>query len=396
MIGPADSLGAATRPKRTFGMNGCSNCLLLKQCGGHPLPMIRDLGCVNYANRETPVDTDDMNPLFPERFWELWEDVGGLTDYRIGPLRTLSSAGLPSYMAKFQNRHLKRSRLLDAPVVALRLFDVVRKHKDGTYGAKYATASELRRAYKLRQDTAILLVGVDLDAPIENFWEAHRLPGVLESIRDLGVIGVTVPNFSYFTCVPRFQIMRNWKRILLSAERLSAAGIHVAPHLNANTPGDWEAAYEFLRDHPEVSVVTMEFQTGTRANGEVGQEAFNELVRLQSRLGRALHPLLVGAARFYLEAKKHFATFTVIDSQPFMQAISRQVLTVDVEGRHVWTERPTPEGAPLDDLIETNMLLYPDKLNSGCQDAATVVPAVDPRQVELTLTTSIPYLTAQP
>lgn len=395
MIALSKTSGIATRPKRTFGMNGCINCLLIKQCGGHPLPLIRQLGCANYANRET-LDTDDMNPLFPDRFWDLWDDVGGLTDYRIGQLRTMSPTGLPRYIPKFQNKRLKRSRLLDAPVVALGLFDILHKRNNGSYGAKYGSALELRRAYRLRPDTAILLVGVDFDPPIESFWESHRLPGVLQSIRDLGVIGVTVPNFSYFTCAPRFQILRNWKRILLSAARLSAAGIPVAPHLNANTLADWEAVFEFLRDHPEVTVVTMEFQTGARANTEVGEEAFTELVRLQYRIDRPIHPLLVGAARYFIKAKEHFTSFTIIDSQPFMQALSRRILTVDTAGHYVWAEQLTPDGAPLDELIETNMLLYPDKLNAGYHDDATQVSTTDFRQAELSLPTSMPYFTAHP
>lgn len=396
MICSVDSSVVTPPLKRTFGLNGCPNCILKSQCGGHPLPLIRKLGCVNFITSEKLIDTDDMNPLFPERFWKLWDDVNGLVDYQIGPLRPIFPSRLPQYIAKLQHRNMKRSRLLDAPIVALRLFDVVGKKKDGSYGAKYRTASELRRTYKLRQDTAILLIGVDVDAPLENFWANHLYPGVCESISELGVIGVTVPNFSYFTCVPRFQVMRNRKRILLTAERLSAAGVPVAPHINANTTSDWDFAYVFMSEHPEVTVITMEFETGARTDEQFGRETFNQLVKLQNRLSRPIHPILVGAARFFLEAKEHFSSFTVVDSQPFMQAIHRQLLTYNGRGGYVWSKRDTLENAPLDDLIETNILLYPDKLNSGCEEMIENSETVESLQGQLALSTSMPYLTAQP
>jgi hypothetical protein len=395
MISPAElSVGGERRPVRTFGLNGCTNCILFKQCGGHLLPIIHELGCVNYANQTQPVDTDDMNPLFEDRFWELWDDVCGLEDYSVGRLRPVEATGLPRYLPLFKDRHMRRSRLLDAPVVALRLFDIIGRRKDGSYAPRYTTASALRTAYKLRQDTRVLLVGVDHDGPLENFWAEHRLHPVGERLADLGLLGVTVPNFSYFTCVPRFQILRNRKRILLAAERLSGAGVRVSPHLNANSEGDWLFWLGFLRDHPEVTTVTMEFQTGSRTNAAVGREAFDQLVALQDRLCRPLHPLLVGAARYYKEAQAKFGAFTVIDSQPFMQAVSRQVLAFE-GSRYFWKSTPTPMGAPLDDLIETNILYYEDKLSAGSDDEIEC-PAADPKQTEWPLETSKPYLTVKP
>jgi len=54
-----------------------------------------------------------------------------------------------------------------------------------------------------------------------------------------------------------------------------------------------------------------------------------------------------------------------------------------------------PQGAPLDDLLETNLLRYEDKLSSDSKED-TQFPLTDPRQGDLYLDTSIPYLTAQP
>jgi hypothetical protein len=378
----------------TFGLSGCRGCALFKECGGHPLPLIFQLGCANF---DRPVDTDDMNPHFEQKFWEFWDDVGGLVDFTVGPLRPMKTQHLPRYVAKFQNKYLKRSRLLDAPIVALRLFDIVKRHKDGSYGPKFGTASALRRAYKLRQDTHIILVGVDFDAPIELFWSEHLVSGVLEGLSHLGVIGVTIPNYSFFTDSPRPQILRNWKRMLLTAERLSAAGLPVAPHINAITPHDWERALDFLRTHPEITVVTMEFQTGTLARKEVGREAFDSLVDLKRKLGRDLHPLVIGGARYFHELADQFRSFTVIDSQPFMQAKARQMLVCNPEGSWSWQHTPTSDKAPLDEIVETNVLYYEDKLaKEDPAEPPVRLEAVDPRQVMLDFPTSIPYLVAQP
>lgn len=377
-------------------MNGCDNCILLKPCGGHPLPLVRQLGCVNFANQDKPFDSDDMNPLFPDRFWALWDDVNGLIDYSIGEVNAMKTTGLPRYIPQLQNRtSFRRSRLLDTSVVALRLFDVIGRRSDGTYGPRFTTASALRRAYKLRQDTRILLVGVDKDLPIELFWEEHQVAGIAQAIVDLGIIGVTIPNFSYFTCVPRIQILRNLKRLLLVTERLSKAGIPVAIHLNANTDADWKFWTEFFRAHPECSVLTMEFQTGSRSNGEFGKECYANLVAMQREIGRPIHPIFVGAARFYRDAVNDFASFTVIDSQPFMQALGRQKLVQDSAGRWVWVSSPTPKRAPLDDLIENNMLHYEERLISAPQEDLPL-PLSDPNQSELDSITSTPYLTAHP
>jgi hypothetical protein len=367
---------------------------VLEHCGGHPLPIVRQLGCVNYANNTGPFDTDDMNPLFEQKFWQLWDDVGGLVEYSVTPLLPLGGAGLPRYLPLLQNRNLRSSRLLDTPAVALRLFDVVGRQKNGVYAAKYPNGAALRAAYRLRPNTQVLLVGVDNDRPLETFWAKHRRAGFCESLANLG-LGVTAPNFSYFTCAPRFQILRNRKRILLSSERLSNAGIPVSSHLNANTDGDWEFWSHFFREHTEVTSLTMEFQTGSRASQEVGQEAFDRLVAMQARLPRPLHCFLVGAGRYYPQAHEKLAAFTVIDSQPFMRALAREVLTRYPSGRFFWKKTPTEKHAPLHDLFETNMIHYEDKLSaSSSEDPDSASP--EPAQPDLPWAISTPYFTAHP
>lgn len=369
--------GARPQPK-TLGVTGCANCLLLTPCGGHPDPVIYNVGCANYAKKGRAVDTDDMDPKFPQKFWHLWDDVGGLRDYTVEKLLPLRPAGLPRYVPMLQGPHLRPSRLLNIKAVALPLFHVVGRKTDASYGAKFADAAGLRHAYSLRKDARILLVGVDHDAPLETLWAELDQPGVCESIARLG-LEVTVPNYSFFTDVPRFQILRNFKRILLTAERLSQAEVRVSLHINAITTGDWARFRSFLQEHSEVSSITLEFQTGARIDKAFGDGTFDELVRLVNRLSRPLHCILVGAGRYYRSAHQRLKNFTIIDSVPFMHAQARKFLLKTSSGRFTWRSIRTNKNAPLHSLFETTLRNYEKKLSADGRELAGHQPA-DPKQ----------------
>lgn len=187
--------------------------------------------------------------------------------------------------------------------------------------------------------------------------------------------------------------MRNRKRILLSAERLSAAGVPVAVHLNAYTEGDWNFWLSYLKEHPECETVTLEFQTGYRTEEE-GQAAFACLVSLQHRLGRRIHPILVSCGRFYKDACREFASFTVVDSQPFMQTMARQVLKPDKNGYFNWHRSPTLKNETLGGLFDHNATCYEAKFLAGVSNDV-VEQNEDANQREFAFT-STPYLTDHP
>jgi hypothetical protein len=205
---------------------------------------------------------------------------------------------------------------------------------------------------------------VDEDAPLERFWHHHRVRHVCEALAQLG-LEITIPNYSFFTCVPRFQILRNRKRILRAAERLSRAGVRVAIHLNAVTQADWAFWLAFLREHTEVTTVALEFQTGPLANHKIGQRAFDDLDELICRIGRPLHILLVGAARFYLQARQRRWHFTLIDSEPYMLAQKRRVLEKGRKGSYSLKFVPTQPGSPVYHLFEANLKAYEKMLLAG-------------------------------
>ncbi len=368
----------------------CASCPLIGPCGGHQLDIIRVIGCANFANDELPADRNDMNPLDEDRYWQLWDDVGGLHDFSISGIAAVNSRDLPSYIPLLQHRY-SRVETLQSEVVALHLYQILRKDRKGRYASRFADGAQLRAFYRLRPDAKVILSGVAIDRRIERFWAEHRKHGIATQLARLNLSGVTTPNFSFFTDVTRFQILRNRKRLMLVNERLSEAGVPVAPHLNAITDRDWEFWEEMLQDHQNVSVVTLEFQTGYAASAD-GTDAILRVADLQQKLGRLIHPILVGGAKHYLEAQKYFTRFTVIDSRPFMEAQNRRTLTATETGGFRWRKTPTAIGKPVDELLRVNLALYLEKLKAPIPEKEEV--EFDTGQMDLF--DSTPYFTAQP
>ncbi len=352
----------------------CRRCIVFEHCGGHELPLLQEFSCIQNWGAQHACDPDDMNPVHEERFWELWNDVNGLLDFRINALNGISSDLLPDYIPVIQHEG-SRSRPPEVDVVAIPLFELLRMRQDGTYGPRFRTAEELRFRFKLRSSTKIILVGVDEDRMLERFWQEHRANDVGLQMAGLGLTGITAPNFSFFTDAPRFQVLRNRKRILLACESLSNAGIQVAPHLNALTPTDWLFWRRFLAEHAEISVICKEFQTGLK-EVEKGRTAYYEIVKLQEAAGRPLHPILVAGGRYYRDAQKDFAHFTVIDSGPFMAALARQVQSDTPDGLQ-WRKRPTAPGQPIDDLFDQNVRSHRLKLASASADTSRPIADVE-------------------
>jgi hypothetical protein len=356
----------------------CESCLLFRQCGGHQLEIVRAIGCGNYAGGT--FDRQDMNPLDGQRYHRLWDDVYGLLDYSIERIEPIASADLPTYIPLLQHPYSRRE-LLKVPIVALHLYQVFRKGMDGRYRCRFKDGAELRVRYRLHPDTKILLSGVAIDRRLELFWAHHRKDDVATQLARLGIAGVTVPNFSFFTDVTRYQILRNRKRIVLMTERLSAAGVNVAPHLNAITPRDWEFWYELLCDHPDTSVVTLEFQTGLATQSD-GEAALLQVAEIQQKLGRLIHPILVGGAKHFLIAQRLFSRYTVVDSRPFMEAQARRILIGNSSASFRWQKSQTERGASIDEHFRLNLTAYPEKLKLPVQTAEGA-PFWDLRQMEL-------------
>src|SRR5581483_9774766 len=147
---------------------------------------------------------------------------------------------------------------------------------------------------------------------------------VPEQMARLGVEQVVGPNFSHFLDVPRPETLANRMRQLLCLEEMQRVGLSPIPHLSAAQTADWRFWKDFLRRSPSVRLVAVEFETGNRAPVE-GMKVIDHLAAIQEALGRSLHLLAIGGAQFTEDIARHLGAFTVIDSNPFMKALKRQV-----------------------------------------------------------------------
>ena len=192
---------------------------------------------------------------------------------------------------------------------------------------------------------------------LEKYWRYARAHRTAEQLAELGLFGMTVPNFSYFSDAPRTDILYNRRRGMIVASQLSAAGVGVIPHLNALTPGDWDLWARLLNDQPQLRFVAKEFQTGL-SHLRRGEDAIRDLARLQDRAGHELHPILIGAGRYVADATRYFRRFTIVDSRPFMGTVKRRRFIPNGQDEQEWVKNPTEKGDPLDSLLGLNLRNY--------------------------------------
>jgi hypothetical protein len=143
-------------------------------------------------------------------------------------------------------------------------------------------------------------------------------------------------------------------RSLRSAERLSAAGIKVIPHLNSYNETDWKFWRDFLKEHSHINLVALEFQTGLASPRKAAWHVC-QLYNIQEALGRGLH-LIAVAGRRHLSLLAGFSALTVIDSVPFVRACKRQMKLDRLNDK--WVVNKTLVGTPIDDLLRHNVSAY--------------------------------------
>jgi hypothetical protein len=210
---------------------------------------------------------------------------------------------------------------------------------------------------RLESQTQVLLVSVAKDPKVERFWSRHQKDDLPSVLSELGIAGITVPNFSFFEDAPRIHNIWNRWRMIRVAERLSEAGLAVIPHLNALETSDWDFWTGFLREHPHITCIAKEFQTGNRKI-RYAREAIDDLRSLEQRLGRSLHPILIGASFAWGEAKASLKRVTLVDSSPFLKTVHRQELVINSAGIRKWHLVRTDKDTLLDARLVKNIETY--------------------------------------
>lgn len=326
---------------------GCYGCGLLSLCGGEfrvggALCDTRCRGCDKSCDLVCLGNTKRLAAA-------MWE-VGGFDTEDIGCIDGPPSAP-PPYVPMIQHGSLRTGRL-EVEWAAIPLSAVFRRPK-GVPLPVALDAENLRRKFQIASSTKLLLIGTGPDREIERYWKSHRMESLSVALSILGFSGAVVPNYSFFLDHPRPQHLHNRKRSLLCAADWSTAGIPTIPYLQAVTPADWDFWYNFLRRHEEVSVVAKEFRTGA-AKPSRGLVHLDALAQLQARLGRPLHVVAIGAAQYRNELAQRFVGRTIVDSNPFMNAIHWRRARLGA-GRVDWDREPT---AVVDELLRYNVGLW--------------------------------------
>jgi hypothetical protein len=289
-------------------------------------------------------------------FQRRWNDVGWPNRAEQIRLRAFDPTSLPEYLPAVRHGG-KRRNDLPSPLVAVGTFDILRWYKrEGRLKPIVNSPSSLRARLRLHAGTQVILVSVANDLRVEMFWARHRADDVVAALRGLGIAGMTVPNFSFFEDAPRIHTIWNRWRMIRVAQRISEAGIAVIPHLNALEERDWDFWTEFLREHTNVTCIAKEFQTGN-SKRQNAREAIDDIKRLEQRIGRGLHPILVGAGFMWGEAKACLHRLTLMDSRPFMQTVHRRRF-VNNAGRRKWYLERTDPDVYLDAMLEENIRSY--------------------------------------
>ncbi len=324
---------------------GCQPCELLSLCGG----FYDGFDCLGNCCGEPENCTTGC--FRSKQFVTVVRDSGGLHRDRVWNIRQ-SRRVLPEYVPHIHNGY-GRSKHLSVPCAALTTFDVV-KVNSGPNIRTFSDAAELRQHFRISPKAKIILLSIARDDRLERYWqyeESSRLP---EQLANLRIEYVTAPNYSFPLNVPRPDHLLNRMRSLRSAERLSIAGIKVIPHLNSYNETDWNFWRDFLKEHPHISLVALEFQTGLASPRKAAWHVC-QLYNIQEALGRRLH-LIAVAGRRHLSLLAGFSNLTVIDSVPFVRACKRQVKLDRINDK--WAVNKTLAGSHIDDLFRHNVSTY--------------------------------------
>jgi len=344
---------------------GCGQCALLDLCGG-----TTDFDC-HWTCCGNPAKCSLACPR-AHGFTDVIRDAGGMgvkLRYAIGQ----SLERLPLYIPHIQNGSC-RSRRLDARFAALTTFDVSTPASD----SRFADPKVMRAYFALSDDTEVVLLSIAKDNRLEHHWRYSESRQIAQYLAALKIAHITAPNFSFALNEPRPEHLVNRSRSLLEAERMSAAGLSVIPHVNAFNQKDWNCWRDFLRNHPHISMIVQEFQTGLASRNRAKWHVY-QLLNIQESLGRPIHLMAVGGRR-HLPLFADLSGVTIVDANPFIKTHMRQKL---VQGK--WQKDATAEGVALDALLESNIAEYAGYVEAraaAVRGKDTPVEAVPVSQVE--------------
>jgi hypothetical protein len=327
---------------------GCANCPDLAVCGGLRLasPLFDCLGfcCKN------PLDCDAVCRNKPEEFAQRVREIGGFLFDNIPRNAILPTPHLPALIPLLYHGH-KRTVPFRAAAACLPLYSVIQRNNGET---RYANKEELAKGFCLAADVQVILTGTASDPPLERWWSlGPQRRERIRALRQLGVAFVTTPNYSLFVDQPRWDDLHSLKRIAITHEEFLSEGMPAALHLNARTDRDWDRWTQYIMARPEVTHIAFEFATGA---GWALRTTWHleKLGRLAEKVGRPLHLVMRGGAKFIPTLIRDFPDVTLLESSVFMKTKSRQRAIMAAPGRVTWRSSPTKRANTLDSLLSQN------------------------------------------
>lgn len=330
---------------------GCPTCLEHDRCGGvHTDAGIID--CQDLCSCRDKNKCDMVCRFNPRQFVARMREVGGLGFENVPRAPANGIPELPP-IVPFVDHRYGRAATLDEPVVSISLYELVNL----TTGKPHVTSrAELATRFLIPEGATIIITGVDKDSPIERWWEFKERATILDALKALNVALVTTPNYSVLTDVPRTDNLHAMKRILLVWNEMAAAGLPAALHVNGRTQHDYVRWAELIAERPEIEFLAFEFATGC-GRGERIDWHVAQLCALADHVGRPLALVIRGGGRKLDALRRHFTRVSLIDTEAFSRTIRRRRAYLNESGLLKWAKFPTPEGAPIDDLLAHNVAL---------------------------------------
>jgi hypothetical protein len=281
-------------------------------------------------------------------------ELGGLRFSNL-PALTQQSIGLPLYVPLIDHRHGHRE-VLSTPVVALKTSQVFRL-QGRRYEAVASDAVGLRAYFRLAPNTRIILRGTGKPDALELYWQHRQRDRLPEQMARLGVDLAIGPNYCHPLDRVRTETLANRMRQLICLGEMQSAGLSPVPHLNAVQHADWEFWRSYLRDRPGIHFVAVEFQTGNKHRGE-GRKVIQQVAAIRDSIGRAIHLLAIGARQYVTEIAASLASFSLIDSVPYMRTVGGHCALMAQGNRVRWSGLWIEPGESIDALLCDNLRAY--------------------------------------
>lgn len=327
---------------------GCLGCLDIEDCGGnHSSPGIYN--CEDFCQCDDPKICTDVcrnNPDFVARL----QEVRGWKLDNIPHSKIIPYPALPLTIPVIYHKY-RRVENLSVEAVAIPLKDLY-IHKTGEI--KFSSKKEVAENFRFDEKAKLIIVGIDDDPFIENYWTHRRATKLPEGLARLQPDLVMSPNYSLPIDVPRQDNLYNIKRIALVWSELVSAGIPTSLHINARTDTDWQKWIEFVQQREEIQCLSFEFATGGAIN-EQGDYYAYKLTEMAKSVDRNLTIVIKGGRKYIQSLRSVYNNFVFMDSTSFMKTVKRRVLIWQPGDKATYRKYKTEKNEPLDFLLNRNI-----------------------------------------